>query len=365
MRFDEYTEDILPNRLIRAAIYRLGRLRLRSASIETSYSSARPGVGNVALLEYHPRQVPEVSYNRLNVRYRPAVELSRLVLRLVSFDVERGRVTTPGLLVDMNDVFEGFVYTALREALGLPEWTFPHGAPGRGIRLDESRRIHLFPDLSWWEGGRCVFVGDVKYKRTVDQAVPNADLYQLLAYTVATDLPGGLLIYAQGEEDPWVHSVVHLGRRLEVIALNMTGSERDVLDQIEVVARRIAGSSRPPTGEGGISRHPQPAGSRGSQLWLQRLVNDHPGLLDDALASGGANMSVTWVSPLREDQYAEYRDGSVLLSLGVELARRPLTSFWPAHRSAVGRSGPPRRGSPSWLKLSHTSRRWPARHGSR
>ena len=32
--------------------------------------------------------------------------------------------------------------------------------------------------------------------------VPNADLYQLLAYATALDLPGGLLIYAKGERPP-------------------------------------------------------------------------------------------------------------------------------------------------------------------
>ena len=59
--------------------------------------------------------------------------------------------------------------------------------------------MRLAPDLTWWDGPTCTFVGDAKYKRADDGHVPNADLYQLLAYATALDLPGGLLAYAQGE----------------------------------------------------------------------------------------------------------------------------------------------------------------------
>ena len=62
----------------------------------------------------------------------------------------------------------------------------------RDIYLDIDQRVRLRPDLSWWTRGRCEFVGDVKYKRTVAGKVLHPDLYQLLAYTIATDLPGAL-----------------------------------------------------------------------------------------------------------------------------------------------------------------------------
>ena len=67
--------------------------------------------------------------------------------------------------------------------------------------LDETGRVRLKPDLVWREGAACVFVGDAKYKNITDERVPNSDLYQLLAYTTALNLPGGLLIYAEGEAD--------------------------------------------------------------------------------------------------------------------------------------------------------------------
>ena len=43
---------------------------------------------------------------------------------------------------------------------------------------------------AWWErDGRPSFVGDLKYRRTHVDQVNHADIYQLLAYTIATVLP--------------------------------------------------------------------------------------------------------------------------------------------------------------------------------
>jgi len=90
-----------------------------------------------------------------------------------------------------------------------------------------------------WDGPVCRFVGDVKYKRVQDAHVPNADLYQLLAYATALDLPGGLLVYAQGEAADHVHVVRHAGKRLEVSALDLSGTIDDLRRRIERLAERV------------------------------------------------------------------------------------------------------------------------------
>ena len=92
------------------------------------------------------------------------------------------------------------------------------------VTLDEAGRVSLKPDLSWWDGPICTFVGDAKYKRIENERVPNADLYQLLAYATALDLPGGLLVYAQGEAEPVAHRIRHAGKQLEIVALDLSGA---------------------------------------------------------------------------------------------------------------------------------------------
>ena len=87
----------------------------------------------------------------------------------------------------MNRAFEDFVVTALRDALDLSESRFRQGT---AIYLDRGRHVRMRPDITWWEAGQCRFVGDVKYKRLEAEGIQHADLYQLLSYTIATDLPG-------------------------------------------------------------------------------------------------------------------------------------------------------------------------------
>ena len=85
-----------------------------------------------------------------------------------------------------------------------------------------------------------------------------------------------------------------------------------------------------------MSRYAQRTGERGSLRWIQSFVNESPEVLDEAIreASGGKlRTPVEWRSPVRSDDWAEYRDEAFLSLLNIELPNRPLKEFWP-------RSGP-------------------------
>jgi len=236
VRYDEFTTDIVENRLIKAAIFRLSKLRIRSAELRRSLRAFDALLENVQHVHFDPRKLPYVHYSRLNDHYRPAVELAKLILQATAFDLGLGSIAASSFLVNMNKVFEDFVVVALRDALRVSERTFPQG---KSIKLDEAGHIGLEPDISWWNGQTCTFVGDVKYKRINDVGVKHPDIYQLLAYTMATDLPAGLLIYAAGEEEPARHTVVNCGKRLEVRTLDLKGSPDEILATVQVVAERI------------------------------------------------------------------------------------------------------------------------------
>ena len=242
--FDEFTEDILPNQLVRAAIARVERLPIRNASLRWPLRAIDNSLSGVSVPAFDPRHVPEVRYTRLTERLRPAVELARLIIAGASFDLAAGSVGAGAFLVDMNKVFEDFVVMALRDALRVGPSVLVQGSHGRPLHLDVARRVPLKPDIAYWEAGHCRFVGDVKYKRIEYEGYKNADLYQLLAYCVATDLPGGLLIYAAGESEPFRHEVVNLGRVLEVVTLNLEATPSELLGQVQAIADRINDSVR-------------------------------------------------------------------------------------------------------------------------
>lgn len=239
VRYDEFTEDILANRLVKGAAYRLARVRLRSTAARQNVGWLASMLEDVSLVEFPSSCVPSVRFDRLNEHYRGVVELSRLILRYGAFEAGRGAVRASGFLMDMNVVFQEFATQALREALGLSERVFRSDGGARDIALDEAGRVRLKPDLTWWEGHSCVFVGDAKYKNIIGDLIPNADLYQMLAYATALDLPGGLLIYAQGEADAATYRVLHSGKRLEVAVLDLSGRLDDVIVRVEQLARQI------------------------------------------------------------------------------------------------------------------------------
>ena len=83
---------------------------------------------------------------------------------------------------------------------------------------------------------------------------------------------------------------------------------------------------------------------RGSQKWIRLAVNNAPSIFNRevrAVCNIGPDKTITWVSPLMDDDYAEYRDEDFLNRLGITLSRRPLDTFWP-HRGpqwdALGRT---------------------------
>ena len=203
--YDDFTVDTDMNRLLLAAGDRLARIPMRTAASRRGLRGVQARLDGVSLVPYDPRRLPVIAFSRLNERYRDAVSLARLVLRSASFDLGHGDVPAAAFLVDMNKAFEDFVFEALRDALGPEDGVLVQGARGRSLYLDEDDRVRLLPDLSLWQGGRCVFVGDVKYKRILPADFPNADIYQATAYAVATGLPGALLIYAAGEGEPMTH----------------------------------------------------------------------------------------------------------------------------------------------------------------
>ncbi len=236
VRYDEFTDDIPHNQLVKAAARRLSRMRLRSRDAWIGLGWIGAMLDNVSLVEYPPRSVPDVTFTRLNEHYRTVVGLARLILQHTAFESGRDEVRASGFLMNMNVVFEEFVTTALREGLGLSQREFRKGSIDS---LDTAGNIKLEPDLTWWRGQKCVFVGDAKYKDISYRQMPNADIYQLLAYCTAADLPGGMLIYAKGEGRPGTYHVRHLGKRLEVQSIDLEVSFDKVLDQIGELAVEI------------------------------------------------------------------------------------------------------------------------------
>ena len=71
---------------------------------------------------------------------------------------------------------------------------------------------------------------------------------------------------------------------------------------------------------------------KGSQKWIQKLVNKKPDLLTSLIRTQldlPETDTITWLSPIAEDGFAEYQDQAFLDLLDITLTNVPLSDFWP------------------------------------
>jgi 5-methylcytosine-specific restriction enzyme B len=238
VRHDVYTADILENRLLLAALAAMSRLSMRSQFARRELVRAQGLFGSVERLQFSPGAVPDVVFTRLNHDYQASISLATFVLRSASLELGTGGTRGSAFLIDMNVVFERFVRSALREALGADLKSFPDRAPTP--TLDVAGVVPLKPDLCLLDQHRIVWVGDVKYKRLPVGGYRNADLYQLLAYSIAFKLDGGTLVYAADEGIASAeHVVVESDKRLQVVALDLTAPRSQIIGQIGALAAFI------------------------------------------------------------------------------------------------------------------------------
>ena len=75
----------------------------------------------------------------------------------------------------------------------------------------------------------------------------------------------------------------------------------------------------------------QKQGDKGSLKWIQTLVNKNSDLLNEKIKIhiGNDSFEIQWLSPLKHDNYAEYRDKDFLKILGLQNFNNKLSEFWP------------------------------------
>ena len=194
----------------------------------------------LALASYRRGLLPDIRYSRLEEHYRPAVELARLIVEGSSLELFHGEVVGAAFFVDMNKVFEEFLYAALKEALDLPESQWQHEA---SLTLDEGERIRMRPDLSWWlrsarDGWRTIFVADAKYKAP-EAGFEHGDVYQMLAYCTAAALPHGMLVYAASEVPPESYKIKHSDTTIVLASIDLTGEPESILNNVDALADQV------------------------------------------------------------------------------------------------------------------------------
>lgn len=239
--FGEYTADVIENRYLKAATrraLRVPRVRPWDRQRLLRILSTLEEVRDVAV---RPDDLDRVTFDRLNRRYEPALQLARMLLENLTLEYRKGETVAWSFMVDMNLLFERFVTDRLQRALrGRLEVKSQYST-----YLARGDKVRIRPDLLLRHRGEPVLVVELKYKQVDEQwDVSTSNYYQLLAYTAALNLPEGMLIYCrdtdvQGSEHDLI-TVRHVDKVLHVWRLDMSVSPSEVESELRKLSDWIA-----------------------------------------------------------------------------------------------------------------------------
>lgn len=252
-RYDDYSADVIENRILRWTLHRLGRASFstdRGLRARAEHWAAR--LAPVTLVPVSEYDFSLLSFDNLNRHYRTPLALAELLLGALGVTHRPGACDLPPLLLDMPAVFERFVAGLLGRALRGSELRARTRA--HSTVLDDDGRMVLTPDVLITRGDQPVCVVDAKYKRAVPgsswRGPQAADVYQMLAYCVGYEVTEALLVYPERLQDgsagpsPLRVTRPGLSARVHCFGLDLSGT-RSAFDAacgrlVEVVARLAA-----------------------------------------------------------------------------------------------------------------------------
>ena len=141
--------------------------------------------------------------------YIDILSLCFLIIQNSTVIVKDGEdVRLSAFAIDMAKMFERYVRNVLFEALH-PDFSVLDGNQERRPLFKDADKPAIPPDIMIYSARECLVVADTKYK---DKDLPSVDdWYQAIAYTLALDVPAGVLIYSAGTPKP--PQAFHIGDR--------------------------------------------------------------------------------------------------------------------------------------------------------
>jgi len=202
-RYDELSSDTALNQIMKAAVYRLGRLA-RTSDNQRRLSELAFGYAEVSSVPVSALRWHDVQLDRTNARWKDLLALAKLILGDRFQTTSMGTQAGFSLLFEMNTLFEQYVGRMMRRALVGSDLTV-HLQGGRLFCLesvDDGRRLfQTKPDILIKDGARVVQVIDTKWKRIspqiedAKQGISQTDVYQMMAYGQLYECEALTLLY--------------------------------------------------------------------------------------------------------------------------------------------------------------------------
>ena len=189
-RFEEFTSDVAPNRVLLAALHVLERSSAFGARASAQARALASTMADVQPLAEVQAAVKVLASDRRFTEYGPAVGLARLLLEGTGSQASPGAQPLSSFILRLAPLFEAAVTRALFKVASA-RGVACHAQ--RPLALDASGQLTVIPDIVLEHGGVRLVI-DAKYKLPAG-ALPSAeDFQQLVTYLACLDARRGVLV---------------------------------------------------------------------------------------------------------------------------------------------------------------------------
>lgn len=201
--FDELSQDIALNHIMKAAVAHLFRMS-RSAANQQRLRELAFVYSEISDVPVPALKWGEVFIDRTNRAWQDLLGMAQLFLRNRYQTTSSGSGHGTALLFEMNALFEEYVGRLVTRALAGTELrvTLQGGRLFCLSSLDDDRAVfQTKPDILIWRSAQVVHVIDTKWKRISAQiddpklGVSQGDVYQMMAYAHLYKAPKLTLLY--------------------------------------------------------------------------------------------------------------------------------------------------------------------------
>lgn len=207
-KFDELSEDIALNRIMKATVAHLFRMS-RSPSNQQRLRELAFVYADIAEVAVSALKWDNVVIDRTNRAWQELFGMAQLFLRSRYQTTSAGAGRGTALLFEMNTLFEEYVGRLIKRALARTEYrvSLQGGRLFCLTSLDDERAVfQTKPDILIWRAGQVVHVIDTKWKRISSriedrkQGVSQGDVYQMMAYAHLYEAPRLTLLYPHHQD---------------------------------------------------------------------------------------------------------------------------------------------------------------------
>ncbi|WP_041930960.1 McrC family protein [Pantoea ananatis] len=202
-RFDDFTEDMLLNQIIRFTLLLLLRWT-RSDTTKRQIKKLLMHFDGISDVLITLQSFKLLQSDRINQRFRAILEQCKLFINALKPDVLPGSTPLFSLLFDMNRLFEAWVAERLKPWAAQQGWHLLTQGPRKylTIREDNTQQFQLRPDIALVDDYDVPqMIADTKWKllNAADRklGVSSSDIYQIYAYAARYQVSNLQLIYPQ------------------------------------------------------------------------------------------------------------------------------------------------------------------------